>query len=156
MHCRCCIGVADYLHTSPLVVAPRLQHITYQSASSRIQDAVYTVGKNWHSNCQSSSLNILSTLCMHCRYCISIADYGRLLWQTMADYGRLLWQDVRTAQHPHPTVALPHVQKRNFIPTLSLSKWLVISSAQKQYGSMRNVPLHSMCLKLMARHCHRQ
>jgi hypothetical protein len=27
MHCRCCISVADHLHTSLLVVAPRLQHV---------------------------------------------------------------------------------------------------------------------------------
>jgi hypothetical protein len=113
---------------------------TYQSAGSRTQAAVHSMGENCHPNCKSISLSILSTLCMHCRYCISMADYGRLLWQTMADYGRLLWQDVQTAQHPHPTGALPHIQKRNFIPTLSLSKRLMITSARKQYGSMQNVP----------------
>jgi hypothetical protein len=118
---------------------------TYQSAGSCTQAAVHSMGENCHPNCKSISLSILSTLCMHCRYCIS-----------MADYGRLLWQDVQTAQHPHPTVALLHIQKRNFIPTLSLSKWLMITSAWKQYGSMQNVPLYSMCFKLMARRCYRQ
>jgi hypothetical protein len=118
---------------------------TYQSVSSHTQAAVHTMAENCYPNCKSISLSILSTLCTHCRHCIS-----------MADYGRLLWRDVRTVQHPHLTVALPHLQKRNFIPTLSLSKRLMISSAQKQYVSMQNVPLHSMCLKLMARRCHRQ
>jgi hypothetical protein len=40
MHCRRCIGVADYLRTSLLVVAPRLQHVQWVIAAIPITSRV--------------------------------------------------------------------------------------------------------------------